>query len=327
MTGLVGASWLDIRSLDIAIAVVDSGSMSETARRFGLTQSAVSQTVRKIEEELGAQLLHRDCRPLVPTNAGRVLSRHLRELNRDLSKAIDAARTAAALPEKVDIRLGLVDSFASTIGAHLFKELLDKKEAMRFSAWSGLAYEHSESLLRHAIDAAITSDSISDFEGITSSPICREPFLLLVPRVKVEQFTDLSLGEILDRHHLVRHSARSHMGVQVERHLRRVGLDPARILEFDTSDTLSAMVAIGNGVAITTPLCMLQGKAFWPHIVAVPLPGPGFSREILFATRRGEFEEIGQRILLLARNLIKKHVLPEVWAFAPWLAGYDMLVD
>lgn len=318
---------MDLRSLDIAISVVDSGSMSETAKRFALTQSAVSQTVRKVEEELGARLLHRDCRPLVPTNAGRVLSRHLRELNRGLSKAVEAARKAAAQPEKIDIRLGLVDSFASTIGAYLFKELFDEKAAMRFSAWSGLAYEHSESLRRHAIDAAITSDSISDFEGITSSPIFREPFLLLVQRVKVERFADLSLGEILDRHHLVRHSARSHMGVQVERHLRRVGLEPIRVLEFDTSDTLSAMVAIGNGVAITTPLCMLQGKAFWPHIAAIPLPGPGFSREIVFATRRGEFEEVGERIRLLARNLIKKHVLPEVYHFAPWLAGYDMLAD
>ncbi|WP_461319508.1 helix-turn-helix domain-containing protein [Bradyrhizobium barranii] len=39
----------DLRSLQIVAAVADSGSMLEASRQFGMTQSAVSQAVRRAE--------------------------------------------------------------------------------------------------------------------------------------------------------------------------------------------------------------------------------------------------------------------------------------
>ncbi|XUJ34181.1 LysR substrate-binding domain-containing protein [Bradyrhizobium japonicum] len=66
------------------------------------------------------------------------------------------------------------------------------------------------------------------------------------------------------------------VGAQVERHLSRLGIRPPRAFEFDTSDSLVAMVATGMGVAITTPLCLLQGLAHAAQVSALPLPGPGF---------------------------------------------------
>ncbi|TGU12647.1 LysR family transcriptional regulator, partial [bacterium M00.F.Ca.ET.156.01.1.1] len=115
---------------------------------------------------------------------------------------------------------------------------------------------------------------------------------------------DQDLREILSRRHLIRLSARSHSGSQIERHLRRLGLDPPRMLEFDTSDALVAMVATGVGVAITTPLCLLQGAAFVDGVEVMPLPGPGFSRQLTFLTRRQEFVTLGPRVAELARNMV-----------------------
>ncbi|MEV6955860.1 LysR family transcriptional regulator [Streptomyces sp. NPDC051183] len=55
------------------VAVCRAGSLSAVARDLGCTQSAVSQHVRRLEKQTGAQLLERHARGVVPTEAGRIL--------------------------------------------------------------------------------------------------------------------------------------------------------------------------------------------------------------------------------------------------------------
>ena len=72
----------DLRSLQIVAAVADSGSMVEASRQFGMTQSAVSQAVRRAEAAVGVAFFNRTSRPLTPTRAGRILASRVLELNR-----------------------------------------------------------------------------------------------------------------------------------------------------------------------------------------------------------------------------------------------------
>ncbi|WP_027526937.1 LysR family transcriptional regulator [Bradyrhizobium sp. Ec3.3] len=308
----------DLRSLQIVAAVADSGSMLEASRQFGMTQSAVSQAVRRAEAAVGVAFFNRTRRPLTPTRAGRILADRVLDLNRDLDVLLSTLRAAAEQSERVDLRLGLVDSYAGTVGAHLVKELMSGSIALSLSAWSGLAHSHAEALVRRMIDAAITCDAMDDLYDVERFPFYREPYLLVVPRGLESGFADLDLREILARHRLVRHSERSYVGAQVERHLSRLGIRPPRAFEFDTSDSLVAMVATGMGVAITTPLCLLQGLAHAAQVSALPLPGPGFFRELLLVTRQGDLSSLAPRIAEMARTSITTQAMPRIRALVPW---------
>lgn len=308
----------DLKTLQIVATVAETGSMHEAAQRFQITQSAVSQAVRRAEEAAGTKLLDRSRRPLVPTRAGRILASRILDLNRDYEALLGSLRAAATLPERIDLRLGLVDSYAGTVGAYLVKELMTGATALSLSVWSGLSASHAEALLRRMIDAAITCDRMDDLEDIERFPFYREPYVLVVPRDLRAELEGRDLPEILERHRLVRHSARSYVGGQVERHLSRSGLRPPRAFEFDTSDSLIAMVATGMGVAITTPLCMLQGIAHAAHVEVLPLPGPGFSRELLLVIRRGDLSNLAPRIAELARSTIVAQAMPRLRTLVPW---------
>ena len=308
----------DLRSLQIVAAVADSGSMLEASRQFGMTQSAVSQAVRRAEASVGVAFFDRSRRPLVPTRAGRILAGRVLDLNRNFDALLSTLRAAAEQSERVDLRLGLVDSYAGTVGAHLVKELMTGAIALSLSAWSGLAHSHAEALVRRMIDAAITCDAMEDLYDVERFPFYREPYLLVVPRGLEAEFADLDLREILARHRLVRHSERSYVGAQVERHLSRLGIRPPRAFEFDTSDSLVAMVATGMGVAITTPLCLLQGLAHAAQVSALPLPGPGFFRELLLVTRRGDLSSLAPRIAEMARSSITMQAMPRIRTLVPW---------
>src|SRR5881409_2832005 len=64
---------MDTRQLAAFCEVVERRSFSEAAARLGVTQPAVSQQVRALEQRLGTQLLDRSGRRVEPTEAGRRL--------------------------------------------------------------------------------------------------------------------------------------------------------------------------------------------------------------------------------------------------------------
>lgn len=64
---------MTLDDLRVFVAVCRAGSLSAVARDLGCTQSAVSQHVRRLEKQTGAELLERHARGVLPTEAGRIL--------------------------------------------------------------------------------------------------------------------------------------------------------------------------------------------------------------------------------------------------------------
>ena len=78
----------DLKPLAVFAETVDAGSMSAAARRLGMSPSAVSQTIRALEQQGGVTLLHRSTRKLALTEAGERYYPHCKRL-------LEAARAAA----------------------------------------------------------------------------------------------------------------------------------------------------------------------------------------------------------------------------------------
>ena len=78
-----------VRSLVLA---VDTGSLSDAGRRLGLTPSAVSKQLSRLEAALGARLLERTTRRVRPTAAGQALVQRTRPLFEAFDEAGAAVR-------------------------------------------------------------------------------------------------------------------------------------------------------------------------------------------------------------------------------------------
>lgn len=72
-TVCVPALHLDVESLRAYLAVLDTGGMTSAAERLGVTQSAVSWKLKRLEERVGRPLLIRDGHAVRPTRDGRAL--------------------------------------------------------------------------------------------------------------------------------------------------------------------------------------------------------------------------------------------------------------
>lgn len=79
----------DLDDLAAFVVVARERSFTGAAAKLGLTQSALSQTIRKLEERLGLRLLARTTRSVSPTEAGERLLRSvapkLEEIERELA--------------------------------------------------------------------------------------------------------------------------------------------------------------------------------------------------------------------------------------------------
>ena len=69
---------MDLRQLEYLVAVVDDGGFTRAAERLHVAQPGVSAALRRLEAELGEQLLDRGARAVTPTAAGAALLPHAR---------------------------------------------------------------------------------------------------------------------------------------------------------------------------------------------------------------------------------------------------------
>lgn len=306
----------DLDALKVFLSVSTCGNMTTAARRLGLTQSAVSQSIRQLEDDLGSVLFDRAKRPLKLTAAGTILQRHAAPLVEDAATLATVVRQAGA--SKVDeLRVGIIDSAASTLGPSLIRSLLGQTERLSFR--SGLAHDQSEGLLNRNLDLIISSDTMDDVDGLDRYLILTEPFVLLLPDKLGATNEAPDLKALAGVHSLIRFSARSQIGAQIERHLRRLGVKAPRLLEVDATDSLMAMVRAGLGWAIATPLCLLQARSLIGSMRVVPFPAQGFVRQLHLFARSGEYGDLPQRVADLACEILKRECLPELRKLVPWL--------
>ncbi len=71
---------LDVESLRAYVAVLEWGGMTRAAEHLGLTQSAVSWKIKRLEQRVGRPVLIRDGHTLRPTRDGRILLEDAREI-------------------------------------------------------------------------------------------------------------------------------------------------------------------------------------------------------------------------------------------------------
>lgn len=304
---------LNLRALDIFVQIAESGGMSQTARRMGLTQSAVSQMIANLELSLGVQLFDRQLRPIALTPAGTVLLEKARGVLLSARDAIKSARepAAAAFPK---LNLCLIETIAGTIGPALVKNI--QGFAGLWSVHAGLHSQHNRALLNREADIVITPDALEDQVAVERHQILKEPYFLALPRDYEGEVH--SLATLAEEHLFVRFSARTMLGRDIERHLRRLKVDAKGRVEFDNPDAIIAMVAGGLGWAIVTPLCALVGRPFWDGVKFAPMPGPALHRKLYVIARQGELGDIPARIADAAASSIRE-LLHAQFAGYPWI--------
>jgi DNA-binding transcriptional LysR family regulator len=159
---------IDLRHLRYFLAVVDELHFGRAATRLGISQPPLSQAIRKLEQELGVQLLQRNSRSVAPTPAGLAFAEEARAVLGQLEVAVAQARHAAGA--RSTVRIGAIP----TVGLDKLRRFLGALAARDPTLQSQVTHlgsmEQVQRLRRGELDFGIFHLAVR-YPGIETEPM------------------------------------------------------------------------------------------------------------------------------------------------------------
>ncbi|MGG7565825.1 LysR family transcriptional regulator [Rhodovulum sp. DZ06] len=104
----------DLADLSALVTAAEERSFTKAARRLGVSQSALSRIVRRLEDRLGVRLLARTTRSVAPTEAGARLVARVAPMLRDIGESLEEPGELSERPSGL-IRITAVEHAARTV--------------------------------------------------------------------------------------------------------------------------------------------------------------------------------------------------------------------
>lgn len=241
---------LDVRRLGYFIAVAETLHFRKAAERLNVAQPALSQQIRRLEEDLGCQLLTRNRRGVALTSAGLALLETGRRALVQLAHAEDAARRTAANQAAL-LRIGFLNPAAFAVVPPLLRRLREERPDIFLVLREGASASLLEDVRLGRLDVAFVRGPITH-PGVRIDVLRREPLIAVLPakhplaRRKRVPLADLAGEPFIG---FLRDSAPS-LHDAITRLCTDAGFAPSFVTEASEWYTIVSLVAAGLGVAI-----------------------------------------------------------------------------
>lgn len=241
---------MDLKQLEYFVRVAELGSFTRASVALDVAQPALSRQVRLLEVELRQNLLVRNGRGAVPTEAGKLLLEHARGILHQVERAREElGRVRGALAGRVAV--GLPPSVARLMAVPLIHAFRREMPEATLSITEALSSAMHESLASGRLDIALLYNAIPS-PDVELTPLLEEDLYLVQarqPRGSKAASTPLSLKELAQAP-LVIPSRPNAIRMQVEAELARQGLRPRIVMEIDGVAAILELVAEGAGSAV-----------------------------------------------------------------------------
>lgn len=294
-----------IRSLEVFIAVAETGQMRSGARLLGLSQPAASQHIASLEKAFGTQLIDRSVRPARLTHAGTRLHNRAQKILHALSDMETELRHVGQASISL-LRVGIQASIATTLTPPLVALAQDRFGVEDVVLHAGQSGDHEQLLRTKKADLAVTSNPFLDMDGLERHHILTEDYLLVLPG-DYDGPTD-SLEAIQRKLPLVRFGDTTNAGRQIAQHLRRLRFEADKVIQVDRSSMVTSCVAGHLGFSLLTPTLLIDGMVENMNLRLMPLPVVGLSRTLTVVARKGELQDLPNTMADLCQQRLIPHI-------------------
>ena len=294
-----------IRSLEVLVAVAETGQMRTGARLLGLSQPAASQHIAALEREFGMQLLDRSTRPARLTHAGVRLHGRAQSILNALGDMETEMRHIGDASIS-HLRVGMQASVATTLTPPLVALAQASFGVEDITLRAGQSGDHEQLLRTKQADLAITSNPFLDLDGLERWSILTEAYLLVLPASYKGPVN--SLQAVQERLPLVRFGDSTNAGRQIMQHLRRLRFEPRQVIQADRSSMVTSCVAQGLGFSLLTPTLLIDGLVENMPLRLSPLPVVGLSRTLTVVARSGELRDLPKAVATLAADELERKI-------------------
>jgi DNA-binding transcriptional LysR family regulator len=296
---------MELFQLEAFLAVVREGSFSAAAKALYRTQPAISQTIKKLEDEIGRPLFDRSSRRGVLTDAGRVLADHAERLVNLRQRAM------AALDDVRQLRTGRLTVAANELTCLYLLPILHEYRRLypevHITVQRALGSRVPAQVLDYGADFGVVTFR-PDTAALHSIVVYHDELAFVVPPSHpVARRSKVSISE-LARESFVAHHVSSPYRQKVIDTFRKKRIELRMPVEMPTIDAIKKFVAMGNGVALL-PAITVEKELAYKELIRVQVPELAFDRKLrLIHRREGTLSHAAEALLSVveAQSALKK---------------------
>lgn len=294
---------MNLRDLQYLVAVADHRHFGRAAEACYVSQPTLSAQIKKLEQELGVELIERNPRHILLTAAGEGVVEHARVVLREAETIRQLARRRHD-PESGSVRIGLFPTLGPYLLPHVVPKLRARFPRLELLLVEAKTDEVLRGLAEGSLDIGVVARPVAD-DHLHEEPLFREDFLLAVPAdhplatADAPVPTSVLVGEnvlLLDEGHCLRDQALA--VCQSSGATERDGFRATSL------ETLRQMVAAGVGVTLLPELAVSPPVPPSPDVAVVRFRDPVPRREIAMYWRRtSPFAEFFAELATIMREL------------------------
>jgi DNA-binding transcriptional LysR family regulator len=273
---------MDLGQLEVFLMVAREGKFSRAAEKLHRTQSAVSQSIHKLEEDIGEPLFDRSSRDGLLTDAGRVLKEYAERL---LNLRDDASGALAELRELQRGKLAIAaNEFTALYLLPVLAEFRRLHPMIKIMVQRSLGSHIPDDLLRHTSELGVLTYD-PDEPQLHSIIVYLDELIFVVPPTHPlateSQVSIRQLGAESFVAHIVSSPYREKVIQAFRRHKTPLHMD----IELPTLQAIKRFVAMGNGVALL-PEISVEDELARGELVRIPVRELRLHRKLRLVYRK-----------------------------------------
>lgn len=282
---------MDLYQIRYFLAVVDTGSFSRAAERVFVSQPTLSAGIKKLEQELGQQLLNRSTRQISLSDAGNRFLPRARTIIHECNAARLELSTNAS---ERRLQIGILRSVPQGRLASLLGDYSAAHPDIQVFIKEGTVDQVAQWLDEGRIDTAITVVGPGS-DRQKYDLLYRWRYMLAAP--ESHPFSSRASVPIksLDRLAFI-HRTHSESGSELTRTFASLGVNPRIVYRTDQDEKAMAYVAAGIG------LCMVPDYLIAPNVALVPVEKVQIGRSIGLLGPANGYSDIAQTFQLFATS-------------------------
>ncbi|WP_207482780.1 LysR substrate-binding domain-containing protein [Arenibaculum pallidiluteum] len=286
---------IETRQLKLFSTVAEFGNFSRAAVALSIGQPVLSRQIKALEAELGVDLLYRNGRGIVLTEAGKLLNEYSKGILEQISRATTEIAALRSNPRGT-IVIGMPPSVGVVLTAPLVQRFRTDFPLVSMRVVEGFSGHVLEWLINGKIDVAVLYNA-PRMSNLLSEPLLRDDLFLLGAaedpcRLPPGPIQAAQLGELP----MILPSRPHGLRLVVDHTLAEAGITPRIDLEVEAMPSTLRLVESGMGYTIlsysSVHRLVTQGRIkYWR------IENPSLSRELLLATSSQRPATVAMRAL------------------------------
>jgi len=294
---------MDMAQLEVFLAVAQERRFSRAAEKLHRTQSAVSQSIRKLEQEIGEPLFDRSSRNGQLTDAGHILQQYAERLLNLRGEA------QGALKELRELQLGglaiAANEFTALYLLPVLGEFRRLHPMIKIGVQRALGSHIPDQVLRHNCELGMLTYDPQEPQLRSVVVYLDELIFVVPPRHPLAGEHEVSIRQ-LGAESFVAHIVSSpyrEMVIQVfKRHKTPLHMD----VQLPTLQAIKRFVAMGNGVALL-PAISVENELARGELVRIPVKELKVHRKLrLICRKAGNLSHAARAFLKMAEAVARE---------------------